>query len=138
MANKYYTSEGKVYTQQSIRSKYCLEKNGWMANYLCEAFGYPNISNDWDHSIPQARCKTLHKVELIWTRGNVVRSSRKAHIEWESYRDGKFSHHKNAYQRMVFVAMYDEEAFIKRYFCITNQDLKERLKQLFEEITEGI
>lgn len=135
MKNRYKTSTGESYTDGTIKNKLSKEMKGWMANYLCEGLGHPHVAHDWDHTIPKARCKILHKTELIWTRGNVVRSCRTAHMEWESYKDGKFSHHKNAYKRMLFVAIHDHETFIKRYYCITNDKLKEKLTPLFEEIT---
>ena len=135
MANKYYTSDGQAYTQQQIRTKYSQEKNWWRTKGICEAYGFPKVAHDPDHTIAQARCKVLHKVELIWSEANISWSCREAHQEWESYKSGKFSHHKNAYQRMVFVAMHDEEVFKKRFYCITNEDLKKKLEPLFKEMT---
>lgn len=126
--NTYNTSYGDRLSQRQIRSKYTLEKSGWMANYICEAYGVSEVAHDWDHTIAQARCKILHKTELIWDRQNVVRSSRKAHLEWESYKDGKFSYHKNAFDRMVFTYKHDPEGFTKRMFCITNEKLKKDLE----------
>lgn len=134
--NYYYDSEGNKYNQRQINSKYSLEKRGWMCNYVCEAFGSPHISHDWDHSIAQARCKTLHKTELIWLRGNVVRSSRVAHMEWESFKSGRFSFHNNAYERMIFTGIHDPEKFKARFHYITNEGLKERLQNLYDTIDD--
>jgi hypothetical protein len=134
MANLYYDSLGKSYTDQQIKKEWTQAKKGFMVKYVCECCNI-NQTNDPDHTIPKATCKVLHKVDLIFLQGNISWSCRDCHNEWESYKSGKFSHHKNAYTRMIFVAIYDTETFIKRYYCITNESLKERLTPLFEEIT---
>jgi len=138
MPNYYHTSDGRKLTYQTVRSYYSKEISGWSADYLCEAYGFPKVAHDWDHTISRERCRHLRKSELIWSRGNVVRSSREAHYEWETFSNGKFSHHKNAYQRMLFVAMHDAETFKKRFQAITNEDLKQRLKELYETIDDKI
>lgn len=136
MANKYYTSEGKAHTQASINKKWTETKHRLMAKYICECCG-KNQTQDPDHTISRERCKELNKVELIFLEGNISWSCRTCHQAHESYKDGKFSHHLNAYKRMLFVGMYDTESFIKRYYCITNKELKQRLTPLFEEITQN-
>lgn len=135
MKNKHYDSEGNDYTQSQINRKYNQEKKGWLVKYICECCGV-NQTNDPDHTISRTRSKTLHKTELIWAEGNISWSCRECHQQWESYKDGKFSHHSNAYKRMVFTAMYDKEGFIKRYHCIINKDLQKKLTSLYLELTE--
>ncbi len=135
MANTYYDSDGNKWTQQKIRSEYTKAKKGWRTKGICEALGFPHVADDPDHTISQSRCKEIHKVELIFMEGNISWSCRKAHMEWESYKSGRFSYHKNAYSRMVFTAMHDEEGFKKRYYCITNDELRLKLESLFNELT---
>jgi len=124
--NKYYDSAGNAYTEAQIRQRYNQEKYGFMPKYICECCG-ESQAFDPDHTISKARCKILHKVELIWLESNISWSCRKCHLEWESYKDGKFSHHNNAYERMLFTFIYDREGFTKRYYCITNLGLQELL-----------
>lgn len=135
MPNKYFDSFGNSYTQATINKKWTETKHGLMAKYICECCG-KNQTQDPDHTISRARCKELHRVELIFLEDNISWSCRTCHMEHESYKSGKFSHHKNAYKRMVFTAIYDLEGFIKRFHCITNEKLKEQLKETYNQILE--
>lgn len=132
--NKYKDSEGNLYTQGMINSRLRDAYKWSMPKYICECCGKKQ-TNDHDHTISQSRCKELHKVELIWLEGNWSYSCRDCHHEWESYKSGLFSFHKNAHKRMLVVAMYDRETFIKRYHCITNEVLKDTLRNLYEHLT---
>jgi len=135
MPNYSYDSEGNKYTDQQVKRKLSNERKDWLIKMWCECCGKAQ-ANDFDHTISQARCKTLHKAELIWTRNNGSFSCRKCHMEWESYKDGKFSHHKNAYSRMLFTAIHDTEGFKKRFLYITNKQLASSLQKLYDEICE--
>lgn len=79
---------------------------------------------DHDHTISQKRCKELGKIELIWDFDNIVYSSRKAHMEWESYKSGLFMNHANFKERMEFLKEHDPEGYQKR-------------KQVVDSFTEG-
>lgn len=132
MPNTYLTSTGERLTERQIRTRYTHEKKGWLMKYVCECCESRQVG-DPDHTISQSDCKNrLGKTELIWNEQNVSWSCRTCHQEWESYRDGKFSYHKNAYDRMVFTALHDREGFMKRWFCITNPELKKELQPYFD------
>ena len=133
--NYYQTSTGERVSQSQINSKLSNAKKGWLVKYICECC-HKNQTNDPDHTISQKRCKELHKAELIWTEGNISWSCRTCHQSWESYKSGLFSNHYNAYNRMLFVAMHDPETFKKRFQCITNKELKQRLEELYDNIDE--
>jgi hypothetical protein len=117
--NYYTCSDGVRLTQAQINSRLSKERKGWREKYVCECFGAPHIAHDADHSISQKRCKEIGKTELIWDEGNISWSCREAHQLWESYKNGKFQYHKNFKKRMLFVAMYDYEGFMKRFHCLT-------------------
>lgn len=90
---------------------------------------YPlQMANDHDHTISQARCKQLGKTELIWDPDNIEFSSRISHMEWESYRSGKFEEHQNVIRRMKYVKMHDPEGFEKRYQHLSNYRIMKALK----------
>lgn len=116
MKIKRYTSSGIGYTDSRIKQKLSEHYR------LFDCFNYNPVceccqkakANDHDHTIAQARCKVIHKVELIWNRDNWVYSCRKCHQEWESYKDGKWLDHKNAAHRMMFMKMHDTEGYNKR------------------------
>ena len=86
------------------------------------------IAVDHDHTISQARCKTLHKTELIWDSDNWSSSCRECHKEWESYKSGRFEEHKNVIQRMLFVKEHDPEGFRKRYAHLSNYKVMKALQ----------
>ncbi len=136
MPNIYYDSEGNGYTEIEIRKKFTEAKNGCLRKYMCEAYGFPRMAHDPDHTISRSRCKELKKTELIWTPSNWVWSSREAHLEWESYKNGKFSFHRNAHSRMMYTAIFDKEKFKKRFYCITNTELRDKLQDLFDRIDD--
>lgn len=90
------------------------------ATKVCAATGVNEYDTiiDHDHTIAQARCKEIGKTELIWSEANIEYSSRKAHQEWESYKDGKFITHANFQKRMDFVKHNDPEDFEKRMIIV--------------------
>lgn len=119
MSNRYYTSNGDSYTESSIRNKlseaYSIDVHE--APYLCQCCNkVPWVHHD--HTIAKARCKVLHKTELIWDPDNWSYSCQKCHNEWESYKSGEFVKHENLLDRMVFLQKHDEEGYIKRSFYI--------------------
>jgi len=94
---------------------------------MCEA--YPELlAVDHDHTISQARCKQLHKTELIWNPDGIEFSSRIAHSEWESYRSGRFEEHANVIKRMLFVKKHDPEGFRKRYMHLSNYKIQKAVQ----------
>jgi len=107
MPNKYTCSNGDRVTQATINRRLteCYKRMG------DPRLPYPV---DHDHTISQARCKTLHKTELIWSPDNIEFSSREKHTEWEGYKSGKFAFHENVVNRMFFVKKHDREGFMKR------------------------
>lgn len=82
-----------------------------------------------DHTIAKARCKVLHKTELIWNPFNFVRSCDKCHNNWESFKSGEWVLHKNVIQRLEFLKIYDPEGFLIR-IEFTVSALEEQKKQL--------
>ena len=133
--NYYTTSDGERVSQTQINSRLAVAKKGFIERYVCESCGVNGRTfAAWSHTISQKRCKELHKTDLIWLEGNGSWDCHDCHIVFESYKDGRFSHMNNAYERMVFIAMYDDETFIKRYLCITNENLKKKLEELYNQI----
>jgi hypothetical protein len=87
----------------------------------CDA--YPTLQwDDHDHTISQKRCKELGKTELIGDYENIEYSSRKAHMEWESYKSGLFVKHANFDRRMAFVKEHDPEGWEKRMAVVRSMD----------------
>ena len=101
-----------------------------MIKYCCEACGTTDALATHDHTISQKRCKELQKSELIYSEENIKFSCIPCHNEWESYKSGAFSNHRNVEARMIYTLEHDQEGFIKRLAYIENEDIKERLNIL--------
>lgn len=70
--------------------------------------------NDFDHTIAKARCKELHKTELIWSTLNQEFSCRLCHRQWEAYKSGDWINHRNVERRLAFLKEHDPEGYQKR------------------------
>lgn len=129
MPNYYTTSTGAKVTQATIRKNLTATYKGMLVKYICEACG-SSKAVDHDHTISQKRCKELHKTELIWDEANMSFSCRTCHMEYESYKSGKFSYHANCEKRMLYIYEHDTEGFQKRLLYIERPDILERLNLL--------
>lgn len=113
MPNRHYCSDGSQVTQATIDRKYAEARADKYAGYTailpCEACGAPSVDND--HTIAQARCKVIHKTELIWHPDNFPRSCRTCHKQWESYKSGDWINHNNVEERLAFLKEHDPEGF---------------------------
>jgi protein-arginine kinase activator protein McsA len=136
--NYYECGNGERVTQTQINHRLSRAKKGFIERYVCESCETrSNAFAAWSHTISQKRCKELHKTDLIWLEGNGSWDCHPCHTDFESFKSGKFSYMNNAYDRMLFIGIYDKQTFVKRYLCITNEDLKERLKTIFDDIING-
>lgn len=118
--NLFEASDGTKYTEQQIRDRLTRTYKNMEVPFGCAA--YPHLDDftiDHDHTIAKARCKQLRKTQLIWDEDNIEFSSRTAHKEWESYKDGKFIEHANFEKRMAFVKKHDIEGWEKRMMIVT-------------------
>lgn len=116
MAIYHYCSDGRRVSQSTIDRKYAQarkEKHIFSPIGVCECCGKkPAIDND--HTIAQARCKQIHKTELIWNPLCFVSSCRNCHMDWERFKNGNWINHKNVEQRLRFLKEHDPEGYNKR------------------------
>jgi len=97
-------TDGRRVSQETIDREYSKslrEKHAGKEYFTCEGCGMPAVHND--HTIARARCKQLHKTELIWDPNNYVSSCAKCHQEWEDWKSGKYLEHHNAAIRMLYL-----------------------------------
>ena len=124
---KFECSNGEKINQGQINDRlhtaYRLHKP---ADLLCQCCG-ELLADDHDHTISQARCKNLHKTQLIWDYNNWSYSCRTCHMEWESYAGGDFEDHKNVVERMLYIKKHDPEGFQKRKARISNYQILEAI-----------
>lgn len=113
MANRAYCSDGSRVSELTIKRRYEESKRekyeGITYMPACEGCGHPSVHND--HTIAKARCKVIHKTELIWHKGNYVRSCEKCHHEWEGFKSGEWTMHHNVEQRLRFLKEHDPEGY---------------------------
>lgn len=129
MVIKYHCSNGDRVSQQTINGRLSRQynKSKDLSYTWCQGCKH-NHAIEHDHTISQARCKVLHKTELIWDPENWSYSCRTCHGEWESYKSGTFEEHKNVIKRMLFVKEHDPEGFMKRYLCLSNYKVMKAVK----------
>lgn len=115
MAIYYYCSDGTRVSENTINRKYSealKEKHLYNSSPRCENCGEQAVHND--HTIARARCKVIHKTELIWNPMNFVSSCAKCHTEWENFKSGDWLLHNNVEERLRIVKLYDPEGYKKR------------------------
>lgn len=102
---------------ESLRKKYAFA--GSQSSVICDGCKKrPSVHSD--HTIARARCKQIHKTELIWDPDNYVRSCEKCHREWESFKSGEWTLHLNSEQRLRFLKKHDPEGFRVRVELTTH------------------
>lgn len=111
--NKAFCSNGERVSQATIDRRYAearKKKHAGNPRPLCggcEEF----YADHNDHTIAQARCKVLHKAELIWDLNNFEDSCHTCHNEWEAFKSGEWLKHKNVEKRLRFLKEHDPEGF---------------------------
>lgn len=113
--NLYTTSDGRRINQRQInnRRKWFYDKDRANVPGLCAGCGQrPPV--DHDHTISQAKCKQLHKTELIFDPKNWVYSCRDCHRQWEAYKSGQWLQHDNAAARLLYLKEHDPQAYNSR------------------------
>lgn len=114
MANLYYCSDGSRVSEATIQRRYSVSLRTSYIEMsvapICQGCGKARSVHS-DHTIAKARCKVLHKTELIWNPGNYVRSCQRCHNEWESFKSGEWTLHLNVEERLRFLKEHDPEGF---------------------------
>lgn len=102
---------GRAYTQAVIdrkRSEAYRKRYEGNPHPLCEETGV--YAQGSSHIISQARCKQLHKTELIWDFGNFFPATHVVNLRWES-NDTTL---KNYWKYMEYLKKHDPEGYEKR------------------------
>lgn len=126
MANMYFCSDGSRVSEATIQKRYTeskREKYEGISSLPCEGCGAPSVHND--HTIAKARCKVIHKTELIWHPDNYPRSCEKCQSQWEGFKSGEWVKHQNVEERLRFLKKHDPEGYQIRVE-LTKMALKEK------------
>lgn len=121
MANMYYCSNGSRVSEASIQARYSKAlkaKHAGQDVFICQGCGARAVHND--HTIAKARCKVIHKTELIWNPNNFVSSCAQCHREWENFKSGDWCTHFNSSERLGFLRAHDPEGFTVRVELTTH------------------
>lgn len=116
MAIRTLCSDGTYVTEAAIKSRYSKalkEKHEGQTSFRCEGCRSAQAVHN-DHTIAKARCKVIHKSELIWHKGNFVNSCEKCHREWENFKSGMWINHCNVESRLAFLKEHDPEGYTLR------------------------
>jgi hypothetical protein len=115
MANRYFCSNGDRVTQSMIDLKY---KKSRVARYAgnpvrwCHGCG-KTLCNGSAHIIAQARCKTLHKTELIWDWNNFFPACNACNMAIENPKGEAWKSLLNIEECLAFIELHDPELFMK-------------------------
>lgn len=112
----YYCSNGDRIRESAIRLRYTaaikLKHIGYTV-FTCQGCLKAQAVHN-DHTIAKARCKILHKTELIWDPRNFEDSCAKCHASWENFKSGEWTLHHNVERRLAFMKEHDPEGYRKR------------------------
>ena len=111
----YTCSDGRRVSEATIKRKYSeslKDKHAGQSTFVCQGCGAQAVHND--HTIAKARCKVIHKTQLIWDQMNYESSCAVCHEEWEAYKSGNWIKHQNMENRLKFLKLYDPEGYNRR------------------------
>lgn len=94
---------------ESLKKKH----GGMFGSLICEGCGKQRAEHN-DHTIAKARCKVIHKTELIWNPKNYVSSCSTCHRQWENFKSGEWIHHLNVEERLLFLKQHDPDGYNTR------------------------
>lgn len=119
--NRYFTSNGERVTESTIKKRLSTAYKLWydMGPEYCRGCGIERAI-ETSHIISKARCKELHKTELIWTRENTYPSCRACHIAWESISNPEWCELMNVDECLEILEKFDKESFNKRMYVYEN------------------
>lgn len=112
----HYCSDGSRIKESGIQQKYSIAirlKHIGYTVFTCQACLKARAIHN-DHTIAKARCKVLHKTELIWDPRNFEDSCELCHHQWENFKNGEWTLHHNVEKRLAFLKEHDPEGYRKR------------------------
>ena len=109
-----YCSDGSRVTQTQINARYYearKERYSGAIAYRCHGCG--QACNGSAHIIPQARCKVLHKTELIWDKANFFPACNSCNMALENPKGKKWKSLDNIQYCLDYLEKNDPELFMK-------------------------
>jgi hypothetical protein len=111
---KYDCSNGEKVSESTIKKRLSDGYRKWYTGIpICAGCGRTRAV-ETSHIIAKARCKQLHKTELIWLRSNTYPSCRGCHLAWEAIQNPGWIDLLNVDHCLEILEKYDPEAYQKR------------------------
>lgn len=114
MANMAYCSDGSRVSQATINARYYearKEKYSGAIAFRCAGCG--QACNGSAHIIAQARCKVLHKTELIWNPKNFFPACEQCNRAIENPNGEAWKKLNNIEECLEFISIHDQELYMK-------------------------
>lgn len=111
--NKYFCSDGSRVSESTIQARYSKALREWYPLGWATCEGCGGRATESSHIIAKARCKELHKTELIWSRSNVFPACRDCHRKWEAISNPDWCYLKGA-EKWLKALTPDQETYQKR------------------------
>lgn len=114
MAILYFCSDGARVTQSTIERCYYnarVKKYSGLPTQRCHGCG--GDPNGSAHTIAQARCKVIHKTELIWHPGNFWPACPECNRAIENPKGRSWRLLRNKDECLRFIEIHDPELYLK-------------------------
>lgn len=112
--NRYYCSTGERVSESTIQSRYSHALRSWYPSGWATCEGCGGRATETSHIVAKARCKELHRTELIWTQENTFPACRKCHAAWEALKGEAWKELKNIKRLLYVEEKYDPQGYAAR------------------------
>lgn len=109
--NRYTSSDGMKYTESQIKRRLSDSYRNEEQRFWCAGCG--QIASCHAHIIPKARCKQLHKTELIWEPKNRFHSCFRCNLAIENPKGKEWQLLFNKHECLEFIKQHDQELYNK-------------------------
>lgn len=112
---KYFCSNGERVSESTIKKRLANAYRTWYGGepfQICAGCGGRAIETS--HIVSKARCKELHRTELIWFRENTFPACRQCHVVFETINDPDWCGLLNVDECLEILEKYDNESYQKR------------------------
>lgn len=113
MAIRYFCSDGTRVTQAMIDKKYLQSRINRYSDHVPYCWGCGEAAQGNAHIIAQARCKVLHKTELIWDTRNYFPACNACNSAIENPKGEEWKNLKNIDYCLKWIKQEDPELFTK-------------------------
>lgn len=107
-------SSGEKVSEATIAARYSRALRDWYPSGLATCEGCGRRAIETSHIVAKARCKELHRTELIWTQENTFPTCRTCHRAWEALYGTAWRKLAGVERFLAVEKKYDREGYEKR------------------------